>query len=111
MQDLACVVWISVESEFKLLKKILKVRCLTAHWIPPLLTDEYKRQREITARELLKLYPKYDKNVFTTFVTGDEKRVHIFELQLKVNNKIRATKNAKHPSVAKHLESTNPAGT
>ena len=53
-----------------ILKKILKVRRLTARWIPHLLTDEQKRQRVKTARELLKRYPKFDKNVFRHLKQG-----------------------------------------
>lgn len=106
VQDVARMVGISIGSAYKILKKILRLRRLTARWIPHLLTNEQKRQRVKTARELLKRYPKYDKNVFSTFVTGDETWVHFFEPQRKVNNKIWATKNAKRPCVAKRLQST-----
>ena len=50
-----------------------------------------------TAQELLKKYPKFDKRVFNSFVTGDETWVHFFEPKRKVNNRILATKNAKRP--------------
>lgn len=105
VRDIARMVGISIGSAFTILKKTLKVRRLSARWIPHLLTDEQKQQRVKTARELLKLYPKYDKNVFNTFVTGDETWVHFFEPQRKVSNKIWATKNAKRPCVAKRLQS------
>lgn len=104
--NIARFVGISVGSVHTILKKILKVRRLTARWIPHLLTDEQKRQRVKTARELLERYPKFDKNVFNSFVTGDETWVHFFEPQRKVNNKIWATKNAKRPCVAKRLQSS-----
>ena len=65
-------VGISIGFTHTIQKKNLKVRRLTARWIPSLLIDEQKRQRVKTARELLKRYPKFDKNVFNSFVTGDE---------------------------------------
>ena len=104
--DIARYVGISVGPAHIILKKILKVRRLTARWIPHLLTDEQKHQRVETARELLKRYPKFNKNVFNSFVTGDETWVHFFEPQRKINNKIWATKNAKRPCVAKRLQSS-----
>lgn len=106
VQDIARMVGITVGSAFTILKKILKVKRLTARWIPHLLTDEQKQQRVETTCELLKLYPKYSKNVFSTFVTGDQAWVHFFEPQRKVNNKIWATKNATRPCVAKRLQRT-----
>ena len=106
MGNIARFVGISVGSVHAILKQILKVRRLTARWIPRLLTDEQRRQRVKTARELLKRYPKFDKNVFNSFVTGDETWVHFFEPQRKINNKIWATKNAKRPCVAKRLQSS-----
>ena len=106
VRDIARIVGISVGSAYTILKKILKVRWLTARWIPHLLTDEEKRQRVKTAQELLKQYPKFDKRVFNSFVTGDETWVHFFEPKRKVNNKIWATKNAKRPCVAKRLQSS-----
>ena len=45
------------------------------------------------------------KNVFNTFVTGDETWVNFLKLQGKVNNKIWEAKNAKRPCVAKRLQS------
>lgn len=104
--DIAHIVGISVPSAFRILRKELKLKRLTARWIPHLLTPEQKRLRVKTARELLKLYPKYDKKVFSTFVTGDETWVHFFEPQRKVNNKIWATKNARRPCIAKRLQSS-----
>ena len=85
--NIARYVGISVGSAHIILKKILKVRRLTARWIPHLLTDEQKHQRVETARELLKRYPKFNKNVFNSFVTGDETWVHFFEPQPKLTIK------------------------
>ena len=89
-RNIARLVGFSVGSAFT----ILIVRRLTARWIPHLLTMR-------TAREILKQYPKIDKNLFNTFITGDKKCVHVFEPQRKVNNKIWATINAKRPCLTK----------
>ena len=80
--NIARFVGISVGSVHTILKKILKVRRLTARWMPHLLTNEQKSQRVKTARELLKRYPKFDKNVFNSFVTGDETWVSSHNVKL-----------------------------
>ena len=43
-----------------ILKKHLKVRKISARWVPHL-TDEQKRQRVKVAKKLLQMFPKYDK--------------------------------------------------
>ena len=55
-----------------ILKKHLKVRKISARWVPHLLTDEQKRLRVKVAKKLLQMFPKYDKKQFANFVTGDE---------------------------------------
>ena len=50
----------------------LKVRKISARWVPHLLTDEQKRQRVKVAKKLLQMFPKYDKKQFANVVTGDE---------------------------------------
>jgi hypothetical protein len=44
------------------LKKHLKVRKISARWVPHLLTDEQKKQRVKVAKKLLQMFPKYCKN-------------------------------------------------
>ena len=39
-------------------------------------TDEQKRTRVQMAKQLLKKYPKYQKNVFAGLMTGDEIWAH-----------------------------------
>ena len=52
-------------------------------------------------RKLLKMYPKYSKKAFNNLVTGDETWVYYFEPKWKCSNWIWATKNARHPIIAK----------
>ena len=85
---------------------ILKVRQISARWVPHLLTDEQKRQRVKVAKKLLQMFPKYDKKQFANVVTGDETWVHYFEPVRKVSNKIWATKHSKRPIIAKRSLST-----
>ena len=84
----------------------MKVRKISARWVPHLLTDEQKRQRVKVAKKLLQMFPKYDKKQFANVVTGDETWVHYFEPVRKVSNKIWATKHSKRPIIAKRSLST-----
>ena len=99
--DIARKVGISLSMVHLILKKYLKVRKISARWVPHLLTDEQKRQRVKVAKKLLQMFPKYDKKQFANFVTGDETCVHYFEPIRKVSNKIWATKHSKRPIFAK----------
>ena len=106
VRDIARKVGISFSTVHLILKKHLKVRKISARWVPHLLTDEQKRQRVKVAKKLLQMFPKYDKKQFANVVTGDETWVHFFEPVRKVSNKIWATKHSKRPIVAKHSLST-----
>ena len=104
--DIARKVGISLSTVHLILKKYLKVRKISARWMPHLLTDEQKRQRVKVAKKLLQMFPKYDKKQFANVVTGDETWVHYFEPVRKVSNKIWATKHSKRPIIAKRSLST-----
>ena len=43
-----------------ILKNILNVRKISARWVSHLLTDGQKKQRVKIAKQLLKIFPKYD---------------------------------------------------
>ena len=83
-----------------ILKNILNVRKISARWVPHLLSDSQKKQRVKTAKQLLKIFPKYDEKKLANVVTGDETRVHYFQPVRKFSNKIWATKNCKRPVIA-----------
>ena len=104
--DIARKVGISLSTVHLILKKHLKVRKISARWVPHLLTDEQKRQRVKVAKKLLQMFPKYGKKQFANVVTGDETWVHYFEPVRKVSNKIWATKHSKRPIIAKRSLST-----
>ena len=106
VRDIARKVGISLSTVHLILKKHLKVRKISARWVPHLLTEEVKRQRVKVAKKLLQMFPKYDKKQFANVVTGDETWVHYFEPVRKVSNKIWATKHSKRPIIAKHSLST-----
>ena len=106
VRDIALKVGISLSTVHLILKKHLKVRKISARWVPHLLTDEQKRQRVKVAKKLLQMFPKYDKKQFANVVTGDETWVHYFEPVRKVSNKIWATKHSKRPIIAKRSLST-----
>ena len=106
VRDIARKVGISLSTVHLILKKHLKVRKISARWVPHLLTDEQKRQRVKVAKTLFQMFPKYDKKQFANVVTGDETWVHYFEPVRKVNNKIWATKHSKRPIIAKRSLST-----
>ena len=106
VRDIARKVGISLSTVHHILKKHLKVRKISARWVPHLLTDEQKRQRVKVAKKLLQMFPKYDKKQFANVVTGDETWVHYFEPVRKVSDKIWATKHSKRPIIAKRSLST-----
>ena len=62
VRDIAQKVGISLSTVHLILKKHLKVRKISARWVPHLLTDEQKRQRVKVAKKLLQMFPKYDKS-------------------------------------------------
>ena len=104
VRDIARKVGISLSTVHLILKKHLKVRKISAWWVPHLWTDEQRRQRVKVAKKLLQMFPKYDKKLFANVVTGDETWVHYFEPVRKVSNKIWATKHSKGSIIAKRSE-------
>lgn len=89
-----------------ILKRILKVRKISARWIPHILTDGQKKVRIQTAKRLLKMFPNFNQRQFANIVTGDETWVHYFEPVRKVGNKLWLTKHSRRPVVAKRTMST-----
>ena len=69
VHDIAQKVGISLSMVHLILKKHLKVRKISARWMPH-----------------LQMFPKYDKKQFCSFITGDETWVHYFEPVRKVSN-------------------------
>ena len=106
VRDTVRKVGISLSTAHLILKKHLKVRKISARWVPHLLTDGQKRQRVKVAKKLLQMFPKYDKKQFANVLIGDETWVHYFEPVRKVSNKIWATKQSKRPIIAKRSLST-----
>lgn len=109
VHQIATRVGISAASVFRILKRNLKMRRISARWIPHLLSDKQKRVRLETAKALLKMFPKYSRKQFSDIITGDETWVHFFEPTRKINNKIWATKHCRRPSIAKRLISAKKA--
>ena len=58
IRDIAKAAGISLSRVYFILKRILKVRKIFARWIPHLLTDEQKRVRAETAKQLIKIFSK-----------------------------------------------------
>ena len=86
VRDIARKVDTSLSTVHLILKKHLKVRKISARWVPRLLTDEQKRQQVKVAIKLLQMFPKYSKKQFANLVTVDETWVHYFEPVRKVSN-------------------------
>jgi len=105
VHDIVQMRGISSGSVHFILRKCLKVRRITARWIPHLLTEKEKQQRVSIAKKLLKMYPSYNSRTFADFCTGDETWVHFFEPRRKINNKIWTGKQARIPCIARRLQS------
>ena len=58
VRDIAQKVGISLSMVHLILKKHLKVRKISAKWVPHLLTTEQKRQQVKVAKKLLQMFPK-----------------------------------------------------
>ena len=101
VRDIARMVGVSLLRVHWIQKNILNVRKISASWVPHLLSYGYKKPRVKIAKQLLKIFLKYDEKKFANVVTGDETWVHYFEPVRKVSNKIWATKNSRRPVVAK----------
>ncbi|XP_062582211.1 histone-lysine N-methyltransferase SETMAR-like [Saccostrea cucullata] len=106
VRDIAKAVGISLSRVHFILKRILKVRKISARWIPHILTDDQKKVRIQTAKRLLKMFPNFNQRQFANIVTGDETWVHYFEPVRKVGNKLWLTKHGRRPVVAKRTMST-----
>ena len=88
IRDIAKAVGISLSREHFILKRVLKVRKISARLIPRLLTDEQNRVRVQTAKRLLKTFPTCNQRQFANIVPGDETWLHYFETVRKFGNKI-----------------------
>ena len=97
--------WYSVGAAHTILRRDLKMKRISARWIPHLLTKEQKLARVRIAEKLLKHFPKYNNRSFANIITGDGTWVHFYEPKQKIQNKIRATKGGKRPCIAKRTMS------
>ena len=96
---------ISVGAAHTILRHDLKMRRISARWIPHLITKEQKLAPVRIAKQLLKQFPKYNNRSFANTITGDETWVHFYEPKRKKQNKIWATKVGKKPCIAKRTTS------
>ena len=104
-RHIAKCVGISVGAAHTILRHDLKMRRISARWIPHLVTKEQKLARVRIAKQLLKQFPKYNNRSFANIITGDETWVHFYEPKQKIQNKIWATKGGKRPCIAKRTMS------
>ena len=78
IRELAKAVGISSSKVHFILRKRLCTRKISARWSPHLLSDDKKRARVTYAKNILKLYPSFDKKKFANIVTGDETWIHFY---------------------------------
>ena len=100
-RHIAKCVGISVEAAHTILRRDLKMRRISARWIPHLAIKGQKLARVRIAKQLLKQFPKYNNGSFANIITGDETWVHFYEPKRKIQNKIWTTKGGKRPCIAK----------
>ena len=106
VKDIASCTGISDGSVQTILKKHLDLRKVCARWVPHLLNEEQKTQRLKCARELLKTYKGCNSWVISNLLTGDETWVHMFEPQIRADNKQWKRKDKKRPCIAKRTISS-----
>ena len=97
--DIARMVGISLPRVYYILKNILNVLKISTRWVPHLLSDSQKKQGVKIAKQLLKIFPKYNEKKFANLVAGVEIWVHYFEPVKKDSNKNWAIKNSKRPVI------------
>ena len=104
-RHIAKCVGISVGAGHIILRRDLKMRTISARWIPHLVTKEQKFAHVRIAKQLLKQFPKYNNQPFANIITGNETWAHFYEPKRKIQNKIWTTKGGKRPCIAKHTMS------
>ena len=71
-RHIAKCVGISVGAAHTILRRDLKMRRISARWIPHLVTKEQKLARVRIAKQLLKQFPKYYNRSFANTITGEK---------------------------------------
>ena len=71
-RHIAKCVGISVGATHTVLRCDLKMRRISARWIPHLVTKEQKLARVRIAKQLLKQFPTYNNRSFANIITGDK---------------------------------------
>ena len=104
-RHIAKCVCMSVGAARLILSRDLKMRRISAKWIPHLVTKEQKLARVRIAKQLLKQFPIYNNRSFANIITCDETWAHFYESKRKIQNKIWATKGGKRPCIAKRTMS------
>ena len=79
IRDIAKSAGISLSWVYLILKRILKLREISARWIQNILTDDQKRVRVQTTKQLLKMFPKFNHRQFANISTGVETWIKYFE--------------------------------
>ena len=104
-RHIAKCVGISVGAAHTIVRRDVKMRRISARWIPHLVAEEQKLALVRIAKQLLKQFPKFNNRCFENIITGDETRVHFYEPKRKIQNKIWVTKGGKRPCIAKRTMS------
>jgi histone-lysine N-methyltransferase SETMAR len=68
---IAQCVGISIGAAHTIVRRDLKVRKISARWLPRLLTKEQNLARVRISIQLLKQFPKYNNRSFANMITGD----------------------------------------
>ena len=71
-RHIAKCVGISVGAAHTILRRDLKMRKISARWIPHLVTKEQKLALVRITKQLLKQFPKHNNRSFANIITGDE---------------------------------------
>ena len=101
-RHVAKCIGISVGAAHTILRRGLKMKRISARWIPHLVTKEQKLARVRIAKQLLKQFPKYNNRSFPNITTGDETRVHF---QAKDQEKNIGNQRRQRPCIAKRTMS------
>ena len=85
--EIAETVGISKDCVGHILHEILRMRKLSARWVPRLLSPHNKRKREITSEQCLTLIKRNPKEFVRRFVTVDETWIHCYTPKTKEQSK------------------------
>ena len=105
VREIANTVGISKDRVGHILHEVLRMRKLSARWVPRLLNSDNKQKRVTTSEQCLTLFKRNPKEFLRRFVTVDETWIHWYTPETKVQSKQWTSPDEPAPKKAKTIPS------